>query len=101
MFAMMKPAVQKVHDALVALGVAPRITEFPESTRTAVEAASAIGTKVEQIVKSLVFTADGNVILALVSGANRVDVAKLGIAAGGKVARADADAVRVSTGFGI
>jgi prolyl-tRNA editing enzyme YbaK/EbsC (Cys-tRNA(Pro) deacylase) len=97
----MKAAVQRVHDALLARGVEPRIVEFSESTRTAEEAALAIGTTVERIVKSLVFASDDQPILALVSGGNRVATARLAEALGAPVRRADAEMVRAATGFAI
>ncbi len=88
--------------ALVAAGLAAEIAEFSTGTRTAEDAARALGTTPGQIVKSLVFLADGRPILALVSGANRVDLGKLAAAAGARVIRkADADAVRAVTGFAI
>ena len=78
------------------------ITVYPAGTRTARDAAAAIGCEVAQIVKSLVFIADDGPVLALVSGANRLDVAKLGAALGaGSVRKADADEVRAATGFAI
>ncbi|MFM8389685.1 MAG: YbaK/EbsC family protein, partial [Actinomycetota bacterium] len=65
-------------------------------------AADAIGVAVGQIVKSLVFAVDGEIVMAYVSGANQLDEKKLAIAAGGaKCARVDADAVRNATGFPI
>jgi prolyl-tRNA editing enzyme YbaK/EbsC (Cys-tRNA(Pro) deacylase) len=80
------------------LEIEPR--EFPEGTRTAEDAARAIGVTVAQIVKSLVFTVDGRPVMALVSGANQLDGTKLGAAAGGSPAkRADAESVRQATGF--
>jgi len=82
-----------------AIGVAVR--EFPEGTRTANDAARAIGCEVGQIVKSLVFTAAGRPVVALVSGANRVDERRLGSVAGGPVAKADAETVRAATGYAI
>jgi prolyl-tRNA editing enzyme YbaK/EbsC (Cys-tRNA(Pro) deacylase) len=97
----MKASVQKVADALRALGVDPEITEFAESTRTAEEAARAVGATVGQIVKSLVFSAEGGPLLVLASGAHRVDQAKLELAAGSAVSRANADLVRDATGFSI
>ena len=98
----MKATVQRVADALLSLGVEAEIIEFSESTRTAEEAARAVGATVGQIVKSLVFlAADGAPLLALASGAHRVDVKKLEAAVGGPVARADADAVRAATGYSI
>ncbi len=97
----MKPAIQRVSDALASLGLAPPITELAASTRTAVEAAAAVGTSVPRIVKSLVFLADDSPILVLVSGSNRVDTAKLQRMLGTPIARADADRVRLETGFAI
>ena len=97
----MKASIQRVADALTALGVTPEITEFSESTRTAEEAARAVGASVGQIVKSLVFSAEGGPLLVLASGAHRVDMTKLAVAAGGPVARANADLVREATGYAI
>jgi len=97
----MKPAVERVALALRELGLEPEIVEFAESTRTAEEAARAVGTTVERIVKSLVFTAGGAPVLALVSGSNRVAMDRLSAALEGQVARADAALVREATGFAI
>jgi prolyl-tRNA editing enzyme YbaK/EbsC (Cys-tRNA(Pro) deacylase) len=97
----MKPSIQRVHDALIARGIEPRISEFPASTRTAAEAAAAIGTTVERIVKSLVFAAGDQTIIVLVSGANRVDTRRLGEIVGEPITRADPDRARQDTGFGI
>jgi Cys-tRNA(Pro) deacylase len=75
---------------------------FPEGTKTAADAAAAIGVSVGQIVKSLVFGVDGEIVMALVSGSNQLDEKKLAAAAGGaKCARVDADAVREATGYPI
>ncbi|KRT76169.1 MAG: YbaK/prolyl-tRNA synthetase associated region [Armatimonadetes bacterium CSP1-3] len=88
--------------ALRAAGLNADIQEFPAGTRTAEDAARALRTTVAQIVKSLVFLADGRPVLALVSGANRVDERKLAVACGAqRVVKADADTVRETTGFGI
>jgi Cys-tRNA(Pro) deacylase len=85
-----------------AVGVKVTPVEFPAGTRTADDAAAAIGVAVGQIVKSMVFHVDGQPVVALVSGSNRVDEAKLARAAGGEAAtRPDADAVRAATGFPI
>jgi Cys-tRNA(Pro) deacylase len=97
----MRPSIARVVDALQAAGVDVEVREFAESTRTAEDAAAAIGTSVGQIVKSLVFLAGGSPILALVSGSNRADTTKLAEAAGAPVKRADADTVRQVTGFAI
>jgi prolyl-tRNA editing enzyme YbaK/EbsC (Cys-tRNA(Pro) deacylase) len=80
-------------------GVAVR--EFPEGTRTAMDAARAVGCDVGQIVKSLVFVAAGRPVVALVSGANRVDEARLAVVAGTPVAKADAQTARTATGYAI
>ena len=78
------------------------LREFPEGTRTADDAARAIGVEVGQIVKSLVFTLDGALVVALVSGKNRLDEARLARALGGSVVRrADANGVRAATGYAI
>jgi prolyl-tRNA editing enzyme YbaK/EbsC (Cys-tRNA(Pro) deacylase) len=83
---------------IIGLDVRPR--EFSESTRTAAEAAAAIGVTLGQIVKSLVFTVDDSPVLALVGGDRQLDEAKLAAAAGGlKCRRPDADRVRAATGF--
>jgi prolyl-tRNA editing enzyme YbaK/EbsC (Cys-tRNA(Pro) deacylase) len=77
--------------------------ELPASTRTAKEAAQAIGCTVAQIVKSLIFrgSGTGKAILVLASGVNRVDEKRLGELAGEPVGKADADFVRRQTGFAI
>jgi prolyl-tRNA editing enzyme YbaK/EbsC (Cys-tRNA(Pro) deacylase) len=85
-----------------ALGVDPEVHDFPQGTRTAADAAAAIGCHVAQIVKSLVFVADGAPVLVLTSGANRVDEAALAAHLGAdEVRRADADEVRAATGYAI
>ena len=94
-------AIERVRAALQQKGVNSEIVEFEQSTRTAQEAADAIGTSVGQIVKSLVFVAGGEPILALVSGANQADTDKLGALMGAPVERADARTVREATGFAI
>jgi prolyl-tRNA editing enzyme YbaK/EbsC (Cys-tRNA(Pro) deacylase) len=77
------------------------VRRFPEGTRTATDAARAVGCEVGQIVKSLVFLAAGRPVVALVSGANRLDERKLGAVAGIPVAKADAEAARAATGYAI
>lgn len=95
-------AVDRVQAALRATGVDAEVLEFPAGTRTAEDATRALGTSVAQIVKSLVFLADGRPILVLVSGANRVDTRKLAALCGAQtVVKADAETVRRATGFGI
>lgn len=97
----MKAAVQRVLAALAAQGIAVEPREFSEQTRTAQEAANALGVAVAQIVKSLIFVADGTPILLLVSGANQVDVAWVGNLLGATLGRASAEQVRAATGFAI
>lgn len=97
----MASSIERVREALAQVGLAPRIVEFSQSTRTASEAAAAIGTSVPKIVKSLVFLAGGEPIVVLASGANRVDTTRLAAALGKPIARADADRVRSATGFSI
>jgi Cys-tRNA(Pro) deacylase len=94
-------APDRVRAALSAAGVTPRIEEFPSSTRTAQDAAAAVGTSVGQIVKSLVFLAGDAAVLALVSGANQLDTARLAALTGAQIGKADADAVRRATGYAI
>lgn len=78
------------------------VRRYPAGTRTAADAAAAIGCDVAQIVKSLVFTADGEPVLVLTSGANRVDVQAVARHLGaGQVRKADAAVVRTATGFAI
>jgi prolyl-tRNA editing enzyme YbaK/EbsC (Cys-tRNA(Pro) deacylase) len=85
-----------------ALGVEVRPRRFPDGTRTAAQAAAAVGCDVAQIVKSLVFIADARPVLVLTSGANRVDEAKLAAATGAtEVRKATADEVRAATGYAI
>ncbi|HEV2236076.1 MAG TPA: YbaK/EbsC family protein [Ktedonobacterales bacterium] len=97
----MKASIARVVAALPAAGISADITEFAESTRTADEAARAVGASVGQIVKSLVFVAGERPILALVSGANRADMTKLAALAGAPIRQADATIVRAATGYAI
>jgi prolyl-tRNA editing enzyme YbaK/EbsC (Cys-tRNA(Pro) deacylase) len=95
-------AVERVRAALAALGLPDvSVRQFAESTATAAEAAAAIGTTVERIVKSLVFMAGDQPILVLASGPNRVDLDKVAPLVGQPVKRANADQVRELTGFSI
>jgi Cys-tRNA(Pro) deacylase len=98
------PTAEKVAAAAQALGLAVEIEEFSETTRTAEDAARAIGCAVAQIVKSLLFVVDGRPVMALVSGPNRLDEKKLAALCGvgkKKVKRAEAGIVRDATGFAI
>jgi prolyl-tRNA editing enzyme YbaK/EbsC (Cys-tRNA(Pro) deacylase) len=96
------PNVRRVIDAAAALGLVIEPRRFPDGTKTAADAAAAIGVDVGQIVKSLIFAVDGEVVLAYVSGKNQLDEAKLASAAGGtSCTRVDADTVRAATGYPI
>ncbi len=96
------PNVVRVKEAATAAGLTIETRKFPEGTKTAQDAADAIGVGVGQIVKSLVFGVDDEIVMALVSGSNQLDEKKLAAAAGGaKCKRVDADAVRAATGFPI
>jgi Cys-tRNA(Pro) deacylase len=96
------PNVVRVVAAAKERGLDIVTKRFPEGTKTAADAAAAIGVTVGQIVKSLVFGVDGEIVMALVSGSNQLDEKKLAAAAGGaKCARVDADAVREATGYPI
>ena len=83
------------------LGIEVAVRSYPEGTRTAIDAAAAVGCDVDQIVKSLILMADDQPVLVLCSGANRVDLAKVGAEFGGEVRMANADEVRAATGFAI
>jgi Cys-tRNA(Pro) deacylase len=94
--------VRRVVAAAAEAGLEISTRQFPDGTKTAVDAAAAIGVAVGQIVKSLIFAVDGEVVLAYVSGSNQLDERRLAAAAGGlKAARVDADTVRDVTGFPI
>ena len=95
-------ATERVRASLAANGLGgAAIREFDASTATSADAAAAIGTSVERIVKSLVFMAGEAPVLVLASGSNRVDTRKLAALAGQPVRRANADQVREATGFAI
>ena len=96
------PNTLRVITAAREAGLEITTRRFPEGTKTAADAAAAIGVAVGQIVKSLVFAVDGEIVMAYVSGANQLDEKKLAAAAGGaKCSRVDADAVRAATGYPI
>ncbi len=96
-----KPSAQRVQDALYARGFTNQVIELPDSTRTAAEAAAAVGCTVGQIAKSLIFIGKqtGQGVLAIASGANRVDEKAVQALVGEKIGKADADAVRLLTGY--
>ena len=82
-------------------GLGISVRQFPQGTRTAPDAARAVGCEVGQIVKSLVFIAAGRPVVALVSGGNRLDEARFGAIAGEPVSKADAEVARNATGYAI
>jgi prolyl-tRNA editing enzyme YbaK/EbsC (Cys-tRNA(Pro) deacylase) len=95
-------AIDRFTEAARELGIDPQIRRFPEGTKTAEAAALAIDCDVAHIVKSLVFMADGNPVIAFTSGANRVDPSKLARAAGASEARrASPEEARAATGFAV
>jgi prolyl-tRNA editing enzyme YbaK/EbsC (Cys-tRNA(Pro) deacylase) len=95
-------AIDRFLDAARVLGHPVEVRRFPEGTKTAPDAARAIGCEVGQIVKSLVFLADGEPVLALTSGANRVDERRLATLAGASgVTRATPEEARAATGFAV
>lgn len=99
----LKPSAQKVQDALATAGFSNRVVELPDSTRSAAEAAAALGCTVGQIAKSLVFrgATSGRAVLVIASGAHRVDEARLAAELGEGIGKADAEFVREQTGFAI
>jgi Cys-tRNA(Pro) deacylase len=98
------PTAQRFAESAKRLGLDIEIRQFEATTRTAEDAARAVGCSVGQIVKSLVFLVDGEAVMTLVSGPNRLDEKKLAALCGvgrKKVRRADADKVREVTGYAI
>jgi len=100
------PSLQRVRDAAMRKGVAIEIRIFPDSTHTAADAAATVGAELGQIVKSLVFVAPTEKglepVVALVSGSNRVDIARLAAVTGLiGLRRANADEASAVTGFTI
>ncbi len=99
----MSAPADRLARALRAAGIEPDVHDFPQGTRTAADAAAAIGCDVAQICKSLVFVVEpgGEPLLVITSGANRVDEALVGELVGGTLAKAGADFVRRRTGYSI
>jgi Cys-tRNA(Pro) deacylase len=99
----MSKAIDRFLDAAVVVNHDVEVRRFPEGTKTAEDAARAIGCDVAQIVKSLVFMADdGSPVLALTSGANRVDTDRLASIVGARsVRRANPEEARAATGFAV
>ena len=101
--AKLRGSAQRVQAALDKAGIAAEVMEFPETTRTAEEAAAAIGCTVAQIAKSLVFRGaeKGRPVLVIASGVNRVDERKVTALLGEAIEKPDAEFVRQRTGFAI
>lgn len=98
----MATAIERFTDAARALGLEPRVTRFPQGTKTAADAAAAVGCDLGQIVKSIVLMADGAPVVALTSGANRADTLRIArIVGAAEVRRATPDEARAATGFAI
>ncbi|WP_366552924.1 YbaK/EbsC family protein [Aquibaculum sediminis] len=99
----LKPAAGRVQEALAAKGLSLEVRAFPAGTRTAQDAAAAIGCEVAQIAKSLIFRArtSDRPVLAVVSGANQADESRIAALLGEEIGRADAAFVRERTGFAI
>ncbi len=96
-------SARRFDELLIARGLAGRVVELPGSTRTAAEAAEAVGCELRQIVKSLVFrtATSGTPVLILVAGTNRVDEPWMARIVGEPLGRADPEFVRSVTGFAI
>ena len=96
-------SAQKVQAALQQLGMTLQVVELPDTTRSASDAAQAIGCGVEQIAKSLVFRSKQTQrpILIIASGTNRVNEKRIGELLGEPIEKADADFVRQKTGYAI
>jgi prolyl-tRNA editing enzyme YbaK/EbsC (Cys-tRNA(Pro) deacylase) len=95
-------AIERFEGAAGAAGLTLEIRRFPQGTKTAADAARAIGCEIGQIVKSLVFMADGRPFLALTSGSNRADPRRLaGLLGSEEVRRANPEEARWATGYAI
>jgi prolyl-tRNA editing enzyme YbaK/EbsC (Cys-tRNA(Pro) deacylase) len=96
-------SVQRVKESLKSLDIITEVVELPKSTRTAIEAADAVGCQVGQIVKSLVFLGSDSqkAILILTSGSNQVNEKSVGRYLGEDIKLASAKIVRDETGFAI
>ena len=98
----MSRSAERFRRAAEELGIDPDVREFPAGTKTARDAARAVGCDVAQIVKSLVFMAGDEPFVALTSGPNRADTEKLSALMGGRpVRQAGAEEARAATGFAI
>lgn len=98
----MHPNVARVAEVLQVAGATGTPVQLEDSTRTAAEAAAALGCDVGAIASSLVFAADGEPLLIVTSGAHRVDTVHVAAVLGvGRIKRADPDMVRNATGYAI
>ena len=98
----LSPAAERVQRLLGEAGSACEVVQLPATARSAADAAAAIGCRVAQIAKSLVFrSASGKPVLVVASGAGRIDEAKVAAALGETLHKADADFVRDRTGYAI
>jgi prolyl-tRNA editing enzyme YbaK/EbsC (Cys-tRNA(Pro) deacylase) len=97
----LSPSALKVQQALNAIGMSLEVIELPDSTRTSLEAAQALGCQVGQIAKSIVFQAipSENPVLVIASGSNRVNEKVIAELVGEAIGKADVDFVRQRTGF--
>ena len=98
---LLSPSAQRVQDALRGMGFGYEVIEFAQTTRTAAEAAAAVGCTVGQIAKSLIFKGrrSGRPLLVIASGANRVNEKAMQAVVGEPIEKPDADFVRQQTGF--
>jgi prolyl-tRNA editing enzyme YbaK/EbsC (Cys-tRNA(Pro) deacylase) len=96
-------SIERVQEALRTLGLGHEIVDLGLSARTAADAAAAVGCRVDQIAKSLVFRLrdSGRPLLVVTSGAHRVDEVRVAALVGERLERADAAFVRAETGFAI
>lgn len=97
----MSKSVKRVARTLADAGIDTEIVEMPDSTRTAAEAAAAVGCEIDQIAKSIIFRAQehGTAILFVTAGGNQVDAEKASALAGEPLGKADAALIRAQTGF--
>lgn len=101
MTSQLKDSAQQVQNKLIELGYANKVIELPDSTRTAQEAADAIGCEVAHIAKSIIFRLknDDKPLLVIASGVNRINEKQISSHLNDKLGKADADFVREHTGF--
>ncbi|MEM9201960.1 MAG: YbaK/EbsC family protein [Actinomycetota bacterium] len=92
---------ERFANAAAELGIAVDPVAYPDGTRTAADAAAAIGCELSQIAKSLLVIGPDGPVLALTAGHNRIDTDLLGVVVGGEVRLASADEARRATGYAI